>query len=185
MLRWIAALLFLCTACEGGGSEASGALSFGEAAAPDLLASWDTAIPPDGVGLPSGSGNTKDGRSLYQTHCLACHGAGGTGGPAGDLVGGHGSIGGAAPRRTVGSYWPYATTLFDYIRRAMPYDRPGSLSSDEVYALVAYVLAENDIIGRNDSLDAATLPAVRMPNRDGFPAQDGIPTERSRRGNSH
>jgi cytochrome c len=100
--------------------------------------------------------------------CAACHGANGTGKPADTLAGGIGSLSSAAPLKTVGSYWPYATTLFDYVRRAMPYDRPLSLSDNEVYAVSAYILALNGIIGEDATMNAKTLPQVEMPNRNGF-----------------
>lgn len=125
-------------------------------------------IMPDGEGLPAGSGSAMQGRGVYQQHCLACHGQNGDGGPNDRLAGGHGSLEGAQPVKTVGSYWPYATTLFDYLRRAMPYATPGNLSNDELYAVTAYLLYLNDIIDEAKVLNAATLPLVKMPNRDGF-----------------
>jgi len=100
--------------------------------------------------------------------CLLCHGADGEGGPMDRLAGGTGTLASAKPIKTVGSFWPYATTLFDYIRRTMPLNAPMSLTDDEVYAVTAYLLAMNGIVSRNQTLDAESLPAVRMPNRDGF-----------------
>jgi cytochrome c len=108
------------------------------------------------------------GRRVYAQHCQACHGEGGRGGPNDTLVGSRGTLGGDAPVKTVGSYWPYATTLFDYVDRAMPYQAPGSLSADEVYAVTAYLLFENGIIADDAEMNAETLPKVAMPNRDGF-----------------
>ena len=105
---------------------------------------------------------------LYAQHCVACHGPGGRGGPGGELAGGTQALTSNTPDQTIGTYWPYATTLFDFIRRAMPLDAPGSLEPDEVYALCAYLLAENGIIAPETELDAATLAAIVMPNRDGF-----------------
>ena len=133
-----------------------------------LVAAWDRDVMPDGSGLPPGAGSVEEGRLLFERQCAACHGAGGVGGPGGDLAGGVGTLAGSTPKPTVGSYWPYATTLFDYVRRAMPYDRPGSLADSEVYALVAYLLAANDIVSPDAILDAEKLPRVAMPNRGGF-----------------
>ena len=137
-------------------------------ATPQELAAWDISIQPDGEGLPPGSGTAAAGASVYTLHCFSCHGAKGEGQLNDVLVGGHGSLGGPAPRKTVGSYWPYATTLFDYIRRSMPYQQPHSLSDGEVYALTAYLLYLNGIIEEHQPMDAKSLPAVRMPNRDNF-----------------
>ena len=123
---------------------------------------------PDGMGLPTGSGTAREGAAVYTQHCQACHGVRGTQGINDRLVGGIGSLATGAPIRTVGSYWPYATTLFDYIRRAMPYPTPGVLSNAQLYAVTAYLLYENGIVGQDQRLDAAGLPAIAMPNRDGF-----------------
>lgn len=128
----------------------------------------DYAVQPAGDGLPDGSGTAKQGATVYQTHCLACHGAEGQDGINDRLAGGHGSLTTAKPVKTVGSYWPYATTVFDYVRRAMPYQTPGVLSNDELYAVTAYLLFVNDIVDENAVLNAQTLPGVRMPNRDNF-----------------
>lgn len=125
-------------------------------------------VMPSGDGLPEGSGTAVEGEEIYRVHCLSCHGERGEGGLSDRLAGGHGSLDGSAPVRTVGSYWPYATTAFDYIRRAMPYQEPDVLSADEVYAVTAYLLYVNDIVERRERLDAATLPEVKMPNQDGF-----------------
>lgn len=125
-------------------------------------------VMPDGEGLPAGSGSVAEGRAIYNQQCMACHGADGEGTLNDRLAGGQGSIDSAQPVKTVGSYWPYATTLFDYIRRAMPYNAPGSLDNDEIYAVTAYVLHLNDIVGEHATLDAERLPGVRMPNRDNF-----------------
>ena len=131
-------------------------------------APWDISIQPDGTGLPPGQGNAATGAPLYTTYCVACHGQGGAGQPNDKLVGGQGTLKELAQVRTVGSYWPYATTIFDYIRRAMPFLTPESLTNDQVYALTAYLLAENKIIDAGETMSAETLPKVRMPNRDGF-----------------
>ena len=141
----------------------------GRLAAPDEIASWDISIGPDGAGLPPGRGTPKEGEAVYAEKCVACHGEKGAGKPNDQLVGGRGSLSGdQAPVKTVGSFWPYATTLFDYIRRAMPLNAAKSLSDDEVYAVSAYILQLNGIIGEADAMDAQTLPQVQMPNRGGF-----------------
>ncbi|AIO43852.1 cytochrome c [Burkholderia cenocepacia] len=132
------------------------------------LAAWDIDVAPDGGGLPPGAGTVARGGRVFADKCAMCHGAGGEGGVGDPLVGGAGSLASAKPKKTVGSYWPYATTLFDYIRRAMPYNAPQSLSADDVYAVTAYVLHLNGIVSSDARLDARTLPRVRMPNRDGF-----------------
>ncbi|MDR6411703.1 UNVERIFIED_ORG: cytochrome c [Burkholderia sp. 1595] len=132
------------------------------------LAAWNIDVAPDGRGLPAGSGDVATGARVFAAQCAACHGARGEGGLGDPLAGGHGTLASAKPKRTVGSYWPYATTLFDYIRRAMPYNAPESLSADEVYAVSAFLLNQNGIVPANTRLDAASLPRVVMPNRDGF-----------------
>lgn len=132
------------------------------------LAAWNIDVDANGAGLPPGSGNVARGRSVYAQTCAACHGDKGQGTPADALVGGQGSLASAKPLKTIGSFWPYATTVFDFINRAMPYNAPKSLSADDVYAVTAYLLNLNGIVGADAVLDARTLPAVRMPNRDGF-----------------
>lgn len=134
----------------------------------DELEALDATILPDGQGLPDGGGSAAEGAVVYQNHCFACHGPEGQEGINDRLAGGHGSLTGASPVKTVGSYWPYATTVFDYVRRAMPFNTPGVLTNDELYAVTAYLLYINDVIGANERIDALTLPAVRMPNRDNF-----------------
>jgi cytochrome c len=129
-----------------------------------------SAIAPDGTGLPAGSGTAAVGRALFAAQCARCHGPAGEGEVGARLVGGQGTLRTARPLKTVGSFWPYATTLWDYVNRAMPFDRPGSLEPTEVYAAVAYVLHLNGIIDWNRVMDRTSLPAVRMPNRDGFVA---------------
>lgn len=142
---------------------------FGEPISPADIAAWDIIVEPDGTGLPPGSGTPKQGEAVYVAKCQACHGEKGAGKPNDSLVGGAGTLAaGKRPVKTVGSYWPYATTLFDYVRRAMPFTESKSLSADEVYAVSAYILSLNGIIGPDDVLDAESLHKVRMPNRDGF-----------------
>jgi cytochrome c len=127
------------------------------------------SIPPSGTGLPNGRGDARAGRSLYETHCASCHGAQGEGvGAYPALAGGQGTLTTERPLKTVGSYWPYATTVWDYINRAMPYQNPGALRADEVYSVTAYVLYLNKIVPETQVLDKTSLPRVRMPNRDGF-----------------
>src|SRR6266853_2121810 len=114
--------------------------AFGAAVSAEEVARWDISIPPSGAGLPKGSGSARQGLQVYEQKCMSCHGAKGVGKPADVLVGGVGSLASRTPLRTVGSYWPYATTLFDYVRRAMPITNPLSRTDDEVYAVSAYVL---------------------------------------------
>lgn len=142
---------------------------FGQPIAPADIAPWDISIGPDGTGLPPGRGTAAEGEAVFTAKCQACHGEKGAGQPNDPLVGGIGSLApDKVPVKTVGSYWPYATTLFDYIRRAMPFQESKSLTGDEIYAVSAYILNLNGIVGTNDVLDAQSLPKVRMPNRDGF-----------------
>ena len=143
--------------------------NLGRIAQPEEIASWDISIGPDGAGLPPGSGTPKQGEAVYTAKCLACHGEKGAGKPNDALTGGGGTLAGdQPPLKTLGSFWPYATTLFDYVRRAMPLNESKSLTNDEVYAVVAYLLQLNGIIGENETINAQILPRVQMPNRDGF-----------------
>ena len=133
------------------------------------LAAWDISVGPDGAGLPPGSGTVKQGEAVFAAKCQACHGEKGAGTPNDRLVGGQGSLpGDKPPIKTVGSYWPYATTLFDYIRRAMPFNESKSLTSDEAYGVVAYLLNLNGVIPESETVNAQSLPKVTMPNREGF-----------------
>jgi mono/diheme cytochrome c family protein len=131
------------------------------------LAEWDINILPDGTNLPPGSGKAAEGAKIFADKCALCHGDNGRGGIAARLVGGppKASLDGG---KTIANYWPYATTLFDFIRRAMPFTQPRSLTDQEVYSLAAYLLAANKLIGEDDEINALTLPKVRMPNRDNF-----------------
>jgi cytochrome c5 len=142
--------------------------NLGRVATSAEVTGWDVSIPPDGTGLPPGRGTSAQGAVVYERKCLNCHGEKGAGQPNDRLVGGHGTLASRTPVRTVGSYWPYATTVFDYVRRAMPYTQSHSLSDDEVYAVTAYLLHLNGIIGEADVMDAQTLPKIKMPNRDNF-----------------
>ena len=173
------AMLF-AAGCSFGSAHAQGypqKFDFGQPASEQDIAAVAIAIPADGKGLPPGKGDYATGKEVYATACAACHGADLMGvaglpdmpsGPALRLIGGRGTLTQQKPVVTVESYWPYATTLFDYVRRAMPFTAPGTLSADQVYAVSAYILAEAKIIEKSTVLDAETLPKVRMPNRDGF-----------------
>jgi hypothetical protein len=135
---------------------------------PEDLAPWDISIETDGSGLPPGSGDVSTGEAVYAVQCLACHGEKGSGQPNDRLVGGHGTLSDINQVRTIGSFWPYASTVFDYIRRSMPFTTPQSLTDDQVYALTAYILYLNGIIDKDEVMDARTLAEVQMPNSDGF-----------------
>ncbi len=140
----------------------------GQPVSRDEVAALSLTVFPDGAGLPPGRGTVAEGSSLYAQHCLACHGPRGKDGTNDRLAGGHGTLTETVPIKTVGSYWPYATTVFDYVRRAMPYRDPGSLNDNEVYALTAYLLHLNGLLGPDDSVDARNLAEIHMPNRDNF-----------------
>jgi S-disulfanyl-L-cysteine oxidoreductase SoxD len=144
----------------------------------------DIDVTPDGKGLLPGRGTAAAGKDVYTRRCETCHGPTGREGPQDVLAGGQGSLTTAKPQKTVGSYWPYATTLWDYIHRAMPFDHPGTMTVDEVYASTAYVLFLNGIVKEQDVLDQTTLPQVSMPNRSGFvgdPRPDVEKTQRTQR----
>ena len=156
----------------GAGVAQAQTYDFGAEPTPEAIAAIDIDIMPDGRGLPPGSGSVSEGETVYAEQCIACHGADlqgvpETGGAA--LIGGRGTIGKPGKtKKTVESYWPYASTLFDYVRRAMPFHSPGSLSDEEVYAVTAYILHRGDIVPADAVMDASSLPLVEMPNRDGF-----------------
>src|SRR5581483_5908267 len=158
----LAALMFSADA------DAQGPYGIGRVATPAEIAGWNIDIGRDGSGLPPGSGTVSHGRDVFEQQCAACHGDKGQGGVGDKLVGGQGTLANANPVRTVGSYWPYAPTLFDYIRRAMPQNAPESLSNDDVYAVSAYILNLNGLLPDDATLDARTLAAIKMPNRDHF-----------------
>jgi S-disulfanyl-L-cysteine oxidoreductase SoxD len=143
--------------------------NLGRRATPEEISKRDISVAPDGTGLPVGHGTVEQGRYIYKVLCAVCHGDRGQGvGDYPPLAGGQGTLKSNGPVLTVGSYWPYATTIWDYTHRAMPYQRPGTLSADETYALTAFILHMNGIVKENAELNEKTLPQIRMPNRDGF-----------------
>ena len=179
-LLTIAVVMFAATVLTAAQS-ARTRYGIGTPATPDQIAALDIDVRPDGTGLPPGGGSAREGAPVYAQKCASCHGANGEGGAADALVG-------AVPKETapfgpdyerwrngrpdvpftIGNYWPYATTIFDYVRRAMPASAPGSLTADETYALTAWLLASNEIISDADTMNAETLPRVRMPARSRF-----------------
>lgn len=132
------------------------------------IKAWDIAIGPHGNELPVGKGSVAQGREVYAQQCAYCHGPTGTEGPDHRLVGGKESLTGTQPVKTIGNYWPYATTLFDYISRAMPFPTPGSLTPNQVYAVTAYLLHANQVLDKDIVLDKNNLAKIVMPNRHGF-----------------
>ena len=154
------------------GEQPAGKLGIGRKVTEDDVARENYTVLPDGKGLPEGRGTAAEGRGIYADQCASCHGENGEGkeGQYPRLVGGVGSLASDQPVKTVGSYWPYATTLFDFIRRAMPYDNPRTLSNDEVYALSAFILSLDGIIAEDEEMNGQTLSRVEMPNRHGFVA---------------
>jgi cytochrome c len=166
--RILVAALLLVAGCARAGAERPETPNLGRPASAAEIAGWDISIAPDGRGLPPGRGTSAEGAAVYAAKCQSCHGERGAGSPNDRLVGGQGTLASATPVRTVGSYWPYATTVFDYVRRAMPYMQPHSMTDDEVYAVTAYILQLNGIIAAGDEMNARTLPAVRMPNVGSF-----------------
>ena len=140
----------------------------GRPATPEEIRALGAAIAPDGGGLPEGSGSVAEGRAVFAARCAKCHGPKGEGDVGATLVGGQGTLRTPRPLKTVGSFWPYATTVWDYVNRAMPFDEPGLLKPSDVYAVVAHILNLNGIIGADAVMDAVSLPKVKMPNRDGF-----------------
>lgn len=161
-------LAFLIAA-PAGWAQAPDYKNVGRAATPEEIRSLDTAVGPEGKELPSGSGTAKDGAEIFANKCAVCHGLEGEGSLlAPRLVGGKGTLTSTQPVLTIGSYWAFSTTIFDFINKAMPRGKEGSLKPDETYALTAFLLYKNDVIKETDVMDSRTLPAVRMPNRDGF-----------------
>jgi len=153
-------------------SDAPARFGFGSEADAARIAMWDIDVRPDGTGLPAGRGTVEQGRQVFQTYCVECHGATGTEGPNDRLVGGPEWTDQVPAVKTVGNYWQYSTTLYDFIHRAMPQMTPGLLSSDQTYAVIAYILYLNEIVPEDAVMDARTLPAVEMPARDHFVLDD-------------
>lgn len=178
-----AGCVVLLSACEGGRSAQAEPVrhyAIGRAATPAEVTAWSTEIGPDGAELPAGTGTVDAGAAIFAAKCASCHGARGEG-----MAPAYPALIGRDPKgenfvfatdwkitRTIGNYWPYATTVFDYVRRAMPLTQPGSLSDGEVYSLTAYLLAANQVIPMNTTLDAAKLRAVKMPYVDRFLRDD-------------
>lgn len=161
-------VLALCALLAAGAAEAQ-SFGLGRPATPDEVAAWDIDVRPDGLGLPEGSGSVADGEALYEAACAACHGYFGEGeGRWPKLAGGQGTLTHEDPEKTIGSYWPYVSTVFDYVNRAMPYGNARSLSADEVYAITAYLLFLNDLVDDDFVLSRENLTDVRLPNEDGF-----------------
>lgn len=160
-----------------GRAQAPARYGFGKPATAAQIKGWDIDIRgDDGLGLPPGKGTVKQGETLYLAQCASCHGEFGEGnGRWPELMGGEGTLTSDDPRKTIGSYWPYAPVVFDYVRRTMPFNAPQSLSDDEVYAITAYLLHINDVLPADAELDAARLKAVKLPNRDGFIQGDPRP----------
>ncbi len=159
----LAGVLVACSS----GYHATGPFGLGKPVTENQIKAWNIDIGPSGAGLPAGSGTAAIGETIYQQKCSSCHGDKGQGGIANRLVGG-GQLNTDKPVKTVGSFWPYSTTIFDYVRRAMPHQAPQSLTDDQVYALTAYILYMNKIISKDEVMNATSLPLVKMPNRDGF-----------------
>lgn len=165
MRKWVVGAV-VAAACTGAAAAAD--LPYlGKPIDPKDIAPWDISIMPDGTGLPPGSGTPAQGAPIFAQKCAMCHGENGKGGIAAPVTNfaAKATLDGG---KSIANFWPYATTVFDFIRRAMPYNKPHSLSNQEVYALTAYVLRLNNLIGENDVIDAKTLPKVKMPNRDNF-----------------
>jgi len=179
MIRLIGAVLIATSVVMQAAAQAQSPAPYGigRAATAEQIKGWNIDVRgDDGLGLPPGKGTVKQGEELYLAQCASCHGEFGEGnGRWPELMGGKGTLTSEDPRKTVGSYWPYAPTLFDYIRRTMPFTAPQSLSDDEVYAITAYILNLNDLLPADATLDAAGLVAVRLPNRDGFIEGDPRP----------
>ena len=176
MCRPASLRVFVIAACIASFAHAEATLhyGFGKPASAAEIAGWDIDVRPDGTGLPEGHGSVAEGQAIYDAKCASCHGTFGESTDYMAIAGGVGSLASDSPMRTTGSKLNYATTLFDYIRRAMPFNAPKSLTPDEVYALTAYVLNLNDILPADAVLDRRSLVAVRMPNRDGFTTQHGF-----------
>ena len=167
-------------ALGGASAEEQAGYGLGRPATDEEIRAWNIDVSPTGEGLPPGQGTAKQGAQIYAGKCAACHGLTGVEGPKDRLVGDRNTLTTQKPIKTIGSYWPYATTLYDYIRRAMPFNAPQSLTADETYAVIAWLLFQNQIIEEETVIDAQSLPKVEMPNRNGF-IPDGRPDVRETR----
>src|ERR1700686_3440239 len=166
--EFYAATLAIVTMAGAASAQAQSPYGIGRSATTAEIAGWNIDIDRYGNNLPTGSGSVSHGHEVFDQQCAACHGGKGEGGVGDRLVGGQGTLATPKPGRTVGSYWPYASPLFDYIRRAMPQNAPQSLSNEDVYAVSAYILNLNGLLAADATLDARTLAAIKMPNRDKF-----------------
>ncbi|MGH7707139.1 MAG: c-type cytochrome [Vulcanimicrobiaceae bacterium] len=175
--RWPVALLAALTlALAASATNAKpGDYNFGQPATQTEINAWNVDVSPDGDNLPQGSGSVSQGQQVFAANCSACHGAQGQGGPMDRLVGGVGTLNTDKPVKTIGSYWPYAATVVDYIRRTMPFNRPGTLTNDQVYAVTAYLLYLNGIADKSAVMNAKTLARVKMPNQADFIRRDPRP----------
>jgi S-disulfanyl-L-cysteine oxidoreductase SoxD len=161
--------VFAMAACAAAFAQTANYGGVGRTPSKDEIQAWNDSIGPEGKELPPGSGTAKQGEEIFAGKCAACHGPGGEGSQlAPRLVGGRGALNTPTPSRTLANYWPFATTIWDYINRAMPPKQQGSLSASDVYALTAFILYKNEIITEGQMIDAKSLPQVKMPNRDGF-----------------
>ena len=174
MHKWVPVLLtgvVIAIGCTQSGwptEEPANGYGLGRPATEEDIRAWNIDVSPNGEGLPPGKGTVRQGAAVYAAKCAWCHGPTGSEGPYDVLVGGQNTLKTTKPVKTIGSYWPYATTLYDYINRAMPFDAPQSLSSDEIYSVIAWLLHQNGIIAEQTVVDAHTLASVNMPNRLGF-----------------
>lgn len=162
------AVLALAISASSAQSQQNSKFGIGRTATKAEIAGWNIDIDRKGTNLPPGKATVSAGKEVFEQQCAACHGSKGEGGIADKLVGGQGTLATAKPVKTVGSFWPYATTLFDYVRRAMPHPSPQSLSNEEVYAVTAYILHLNGLLPEDATLDAKSLSSIKMPNRDNF-----------------
>jgi mono/diheme cytochrome c family protein len=175
-----AALAIAAMLATSAAARAGDPYGIGRPATQQEIAGWDIDVSPSGAGLPPGHGDVHEGEALFAEKCASCHGVHGEGKPMDPLVGGLGTIHDKKPHETVGSFWPYATTLFDFVRRAMPLNAPQSLTPDEIYAVSAYVLFLNGIVPEGTTLDQDNLAKIEMPNRGGFVSAYPSPSPRAK-----
>jgi cytochrome c len=168
MLAVAALLVALGVVSSGRSAEDQAEYGLGRLATEEEIRAWNIDVVPSGDGLPAGQGTVKQGAQVFATKCAACHGPTGTEGPKDRLVGGQNTLATPKPIKTIGSYWPYATTLYDYIYRAMPFNAPQSLTPVETYSVIAWLLFQNKVIAEDAVIDAQSLPKIEMPNRNGF-----------------